>query len=79
MPILFKLSPPMYPSTNQSNSFRIVISNTRAVCESCVCGDMALGSQGSTATENGINSTVRNNIHNGTQESESSCSVAKKG
>jgi hypothetical protein len=40
---------------------------------------MALGSQGSTATENGINSTVRNNIHNGTQESESSCSVAKKG
>lgn len=40
---------------------------------------MALGSQGVTATENGINSTVRNNIHNGTQESESSCSVAKKG
>ena len=39
MPIIFKLSPPMYPSTNQSDSFRIVISNTRAVCEKCVCGD----------------------------------------
>jgi hypothetical protein len=40
---------------------------------------MALGSQGSTATENGINSTVGNDIQNGAKESESSCSVAKKG
>jgi hypothetical protein len=40
---------------------------------------MALGSQGDTATENGINSTVRNDTRNGTQESESSCSVASKG
>jgi hypothetical protein len=39
MPIILKLSPPMYPSSNQSDSFRIVISNTRAGCKSCVCGD----------------------------------------
>jgi hypothetical protein len=40
---------------------------------------MALGSQVDNATENGINSTVRNDIQNGSKESESSCPVTKKG
>jgi hypothetical protein len=40
---------------------------------------MALGSEVDTATENGINNAVRNDIQNGNKESESSCSVTKKG
>jgi hypothetical protein len=40
---------------------------------------MGLGAQGETATENGINNAVRNDIQNGNNESESSCSVTKKG
>jgi hypothetical protein len=40
---------------------------------------MGLGAQGDTATENGINNAVRNDIQNGNKESESSCSVTKKG
>jgi hypothetical protein len=40
---------------------------------------MALGTQVDTATENGINSAVRNGIQNGSEESESSCSVTRKG
>lgn len=47
--------------------------------ESCACGDMALGSQVDTATENGINNTVRNDIQNGSKANESSCSVTSKG
>jgi hypothetical protein len=40
---------------------------------------MALGSQVDTATENGINSTVRKDIQIGSKENESSCSVTSKG
>jgi hypothetical protein len=40
---------------------------------------MGVGSQGDTATENGINNAVRNDIQNGNKASESSCSVTKKG
>jgi hypothetical protein len=40
---------------------------------------MGVGSQGDTATENGINNTVRNDIQNGNKASESGCSVTKKG
>ena len=40
---------------------------------------MALGSQVENSTENGINSAVRNDMQNGDKESESSCSIAKKG
>ncbi|XP_021934846.1 clustered mitochondria protein homolog [Zootermopsis nevadensis] len=39
---------------------------------------MALGSQVDTATENGINNTVRNDIQNGSKANESSCSVTSK-
>jgi hypothetical protein len=40
---------------------------------------MGLGAQGDTGTENGINNAVGNDIQNGNKESESSCSVTKKG
>lgn len=40
---------------------------------------MALGSQVDSTTENGINSTVRNDTQNGSKQNESSCSVTNKG